>query len=76
MRSVKEYLTYAAYFETPAAPATDAALKKRFADLAERYRLLAAERETAHRRRNDSARQRAVAATARLACVIVGSTIL
>jgi hypothetical protein len=45
MRSVKEYLTNAGYFETLAARATDAALKKRFADMAECYRLLAAERE-------------------------------
>lgn len=45
MRSVKEYPTNAGYFETLAARATDAALKKRFADMAECYRLLAAERE-------------------------------
>ena len=45
MRSVSEYLQKAAEFDRLAAEATQASLRKRYADLAECYRLLASERQ-------------------------------
>jgi hypothetical protein len=45
MRSVTDYLAKAGEFDTLATDARDAVLKKRYADLAECYRLLAKERE-------------------------------
>ena len=46
MRSVKEYLARAAEFEALAnRPGQISTLKKRYADLAECYRMLAAERQ-------------------------------
>lgn len=45
MRSVAEYLKRAAEFEALAATATVDALRKRYADIAACYRLLAKERE-------------------------------
>ena len=45
MRTVTEYLLKAAEFEGLATAAPDRSLKKRYADLAECYRLLAQERE-------------------------------
>ena len=45
MRSVGEYLAKAAEFDELAESASEPALKKRFADIAECYRLLARERE-------------------------------
>jgi hypothetical protein len=45
MRSVAEYLDRAAEFEALAASASEATLTKRYADIAECYRLLARERE-------------------------------
>jgi hypothetical protein len=45
MRSVVEYLQKAAEFDELASGAGDPALKKRYADLAECYRLLASERQ-------------------------------
>ena len=44
MRSVAEYLAKAAEFEELAGSASEPALKKRYADVAECYRLLANER--------------------------------
>ena len=44
MREVSEYLAKAAEFATRAADAADEGLKRRYLDLAECYRLLAAER--------------------------------
>jgi hypothetical protein len=45
MRSVAEYLTKAAEFDELADSASEPTLKRRFADIAECYRLLARERE-------------------------------
>jgi hypothetical protein len=45
MRSVTEYTLKALEFDGLAAATTEAALKKRYADLAECYRLLATERQ-------------------------------
>jgi hypothetical protein len=45
MRDVAEYQANAVEFDPLAASATDEALKKRYADLAECYRLLASERQ-------------------------------
>jgi hypothetical protein len=45
MRSVAAYLAKAAEFEKLAADPANAALKKRYADLADCYRLLAEERK-------------------------------
>jgi hypothetical protein len=45
MRTVAEYLAKAAEFDDLAKSAPQPALKKRFADLAEAYRLLAKERQ-------------------------------
>jgi hypothetical protein len=45
MRSVAEYFEKAAEFDELARGARDPALKKRYADLAECYRLLANERQ-------------------------------
>ena len=45
MRTVTDYLLKAAEFDALASGAPDPALKKRYADLAECYRLLAQERE-------------------------------
>jgi hypothetical protein len=45
MRSVADYLAKAAEFDKLTAEATNASLKKRYADLAECYRLLAADRK-------------------------------
>jgi hypothetical protein len=45
MRTVAEYLSKAVELDTLAVSAPDDALKKRYADLAECYRLLAKERE-------------------------------
>jgi hypothetical protein len=45
MRSVAEYLGKAAEFDELARVTTEAALKKRYADVAECYRLLASERQ-------------------------------
>ena len=45
MRNVAEYQAKAAEFDALAASATDAALKKRYADLAECCRLLASDRQ-------------------------------
>ena len=45
MRDVAEYQTKAVEFDALASSATDEALKKRYADLAECYRLLASERQ-------------------------------
>jgi hypothetical protein len=45
MRSVAEYMDKAAEFDRLAADATDPTLKKRYADLAGCFRLLAQDRE-------------------------------
>lgn len=45
MRSVAEYLSKAAEFDELAGLASEPALKKRYADVAECYRLLASERQ-------------------------------
>jgi hypothetical protein len=45
MRSVADYLAKAAEFDKMAAEAANASLKKRYADLAECYRLLAEDRK-------------------------------
>ena len=45
MREVSEYIAKAKEFDALAADAPDAALRRRYADLAACYRLLAAERE-------------------------------
>ena len=45
MRSVAEYVNKAAEFDALAARAIESAIKRRYADLAECYRLLAAERK-------------------------------
>ena len=45
MREVSEFIAKAEEFDARAAEAPDAALKRRYADLAACYRLLAAERE-------------------------------
>jgi hypothetical protein len=45
MRSVAEYLDKAAEFDRLAADEADVSLKRRYADLAECYRLLAQERK-------------------------------
>jgi hypothetical protein len=45
MRTVAEYLEKAAEFDELARSTSDLALKKRFSDIAECYRLLARERE-------------------------------
>jgi hypothetical protein len=45
MRSVAEYMNRAAVFDDLAARASEPALKTRYADLAECYRLLAGERK-------------------------------
>ena len=45
MRSVAGYLEKAREFDTLAAQAPNAAMKKRYADIAECYRLLAEERK-------------------------------
>ena len=45
MRSVKEYLERAVEFDGLEAEASEPALKKRYADIAECYRLLARERQ-------------------------------
>lgn len=45
MRTVAEYLEKAAEFDELARSTSDQALKKRFSDVAECYRLLARERE-------------------------------
>ena len=45
MRTVDEYLYKASEFDTRARDVTHAGLKKRYADLAECYRTLAAERQ-------------------------------
>ena len=45
MRSIAEYLAKAAEFDELAGTATEPALKKRYADVAECYRLLANERQ-------------------------------
>jgi hypothetical protein len=45
MRTTDEYLAKAAEFEGLAARTKEAGLKKRYGDLAECYRLLAAERQ-------------------------------
>ncbi len=45
MRTIGEYLAKAAEFDELATTATHASLKKRYADLAECYRLLASERK-------------------------------
>jgi hypothetical protein len=45
MRSVAEYLAMAATFDEQARSAREPSLKKRYADISECYRLLAAERQ-------------------------------
>ena len=45
MRSVTDYMLKASEFDGLAAATTEATLKKRYADLAECYRLLASERQ-------------------------------
>jgi hypothetical protein len=45
MRSIEEYLDQAPRFHALAALTTEPTLKKRYADLADCYRLLAADRE-------------------------------
>jgi hypothetical protein len=45
MRSVAEYFGKAAEFDELARAATESGLKKRYADVAECYRLLASERQ-------------------------------
>ena len=45
MRSVREYLERAIEFDRLEADATEPALKKRYADIAECYRLLSRERQ-------------------------------
>jgi len=45
MRTVTDYLLKATEFDSLASEASDPSLKKRYADLAECYRLLAADRE-------------------------------
>jgi hypothetical protein len=45
VRSVADYLSKATEFDTLASEAPEPSLRKRYADLAECYRLLAAERQ-------------------------------